>query len=125
MAREVHFGEHLFITRKGAISARAGELGLIPGSMGARSYVVRGLGNAQSFCSCSHGAGRRLSRSAAKRRFSIFDLAAQTRGIECRKDGGVIDEIPQAYKDIDQVMDNQRDLVEAVHTLRQVLCVKG
>lgn len=125
VARETHFGEALFITRKGAISARAGELGIIPGSMGAKSYIVRGLGNAQSFCSCSHGAGRRMSRSAAKRRFSRFDLAAQTAGVECRKDGGVIDEIPGAYKDIDKVMDDQRDLVEVVHTLKQVLCVKG
>jgi tRNA-splicing ligase RtcB len=125
VAREQHFGENLFITRKGAISAREGELGIIPGSMGAKSYIVRGLGNAQSFCSCSHGAGRRMSRSAAKRRFSRFDLEAQTSGVECRKDGGVVDEIPGAYKDIDQVMDNQRDLVEVVHTLKQVLCVKG
>ena len=125
VAREQHFGENLFITRKGAISARAGELGIIPGSMGAKSYIVRGLGNAQSFCSCSHGAGRRMSRSAAKRSFSRFDLEAQTSGVECRKDGGVIDEIPGAYKDIDQVMDDQRDLVEVVHTLKQVLCVKG
>jgi tRNA-splicing ligase RtcB (3'-phosphate/5'-hydroxy nucleic acid ligase) len=125
VAREAHFGQNLFITRKGAISARAGELGIIPGSMGARSYIVRGLGNEQSFCSCSHGAGRRMSRSAAKRRFDRFDLEAQTAGIECRKDGGVVDEIPAAYKDIDQVMENQRDLVEPVHTLKQVLCVKG
>ncbi len=125
VARERHFGEDLFITRKGAISARAGELGIIPGSMGARSYIVRGLGDAQSFHSCAHGAGRRMSRSAAKRRFSRFDLEAQTAGIECRKDGGVVDEIPAAYKDIDRVMDNQRDLVEVVHTLKQVLCVKG
>ena len=125
VAREEHFGQSLLVTRKGAISARAGELGIIPGSMGARSYIVRGLGNAESLYSCSHGAGRRMSRSAAKRRFSRFDLEAQTAGIECRKDGGVIDEIPAAYKDIDQVMDNQRDLVEPVHTLKQVLCVKG
>jgi tRNA-splicing ligase RtcB len=125
VAREEHFGERLFVTRKGAISARAGELGIIPGSMGTRSYIVRGLGNAESLCSCSHGAGRRMSRSAAKRRFSRFDLEAQTAGIECRKDGGVVDEIPAAYKDIDQVMENQRDLVEPVHTLKQVLCVKG
>ena len=123
--QEEHFGERLFITRKGAISARAGELGIIPGSMGAKSYIVRGLGNTESFCSCSHGAGRRMSRSAAKRRFSRFDLEAQTAGIECRKDGGVVDEIPGAYKDIDQVMENQRDLVEVVHTLKQVLCIKG
>lgn len=125
VARETHFGERLFVTRKGAISARAGELGIIPGSMGARSFIVRGLGNAQAFHSCSHGAGRRMSRSAAKRRFSRFDLEAQTAGVECRKDGGVLDEIPAAYKDIDQVMENQRDLVEVVHTLKQVLCVKG
>lgn len=125
VAREEHFGERLFVTRKGAISARAGELGIIPGSMGARSFIVRGLGNAQAFHSCSHGAGRRMSRSAAKRRFSRFDLEAQTAGVECRKDGGVLDEIPAAYKDIDQVMENQRDLVEVVHTLKQVLCVKG
>jgi len=123
--QEEHFGERLFVTRKGAISARAGELGIIPGSMGAKSYIVRGLGNTESFCSCSHGAGRRMSRSAAKRRFSRFDLEAQTAGVECRKDGGVVDEIPGAYKDIDQVMENQRDLVEVVHTLKQVLCIKG
>lgn len=123
--RERHFGEPLFITRKGAISAREGELGIIPGSMGARSFIVRGLGNAESYCSCSHGAGRRMSRSAAKRQFSREDLEAQTAGVECRKDGGVIDEIPGAYKDIDEVMANQGDLVEVVHTLKQVLCVKG
>jgi tRNA-splicing ligase RtcB len=125
VAREHHFGENLFITRKGAISAREGELGIIPGSMGARSFIVRGLGNAQSFCSCSHGAGRRMSRSEAKRRFSRFDLIAQTEGVECRKDPGVIDEIPGAYKDIDAVMANQTDLAQVVHTLKQVLCVKG
>lgn len=123
--QETHFGEKLFITRKGAISARQGELGIIPGSMGSKSYIVRGLGNPQSFCSCSHGAGRRMSRSAAKRRFNRFDLEEQTAGVECRKDGGVVDEIPAAYKDIDQVMENQRDLVEVVHTLKQVVCVKG
>ncbi|MCE1185861.1 MAG: RtcB family protein [Rhodocyclales bacterium] len=125
VARENHFGASLYITRKGAISAQEGQLGVIPGSMGACSFIVRGLGNAQSFCSCSHGAGRRMSRSAAKRRFSRFDLEAQTLGVECRKDGGVVDEIPGAYKDIDEVMNNQRDLVEVVHTLKQVLCVKG
>jgi tRNA-splicing ligase RtcB len=123
--QETHFGEKLYITRKGAISAREGELGIIPGSMGAKSYIVRGLGNAQSFCSCSHGAGRRMSRTEAKDRFNRFDLAAQTEGVECRKDGGVVDEIPAAYKDIDQVMAHQTDLVEVVHTLKQVLCVKG
>ena len=122
---EQHFGETLFITRKGAISAREGQMGIIPGSMGAKSYIVRGLGNQQSFCSCSHGAGRRMSRTEAKRRFSRRDLEAQTLGVECRKDGGVIDEIPGAYKDIDQVMAQQTDLVEVVHTLKQVLCVKG
>ena len=123
--RETHFGENVFVTRKGAISAREGELGIIPGSMGAKSYIVRGLGNAESLCSCSHGAGRRMSRTAAKRKFSREDLEAQTQGVECRKDGGVLDEIPAAYKDIDAVMANQSDLVEVVHTLKQVLCVKG
>jgi tRNA-splicing ligase RtcB (3'-phosphate/5'-hydroxy nucleic acid ligase) len=125
VAQETHFGERLFVTRKGAISARAGELGIIPGSMGAKSFIVRGLGNPESLHSCSHGAGRRMSRTAAKRRFSEADLAAQTAGVECRKDGGVIDEIPGAYKDIDQVMANQSDLAEVVHTLKQVVCVKG
>lgn len=125
VAQETHFGERLFVTRKGAISAREGELGIIPGSMGARSYIVRGLGNEDALCSCSHGAGRRMSRTAAKRRFTQQDLEEQTRGVECRKDGGVLDEIPGAYKDIDEVMANQRDLVEVVHTLKQVLCVKG
>jgi tRNA-splicing ligase RtcB len=125
VAQEEHFGEHVFVTRKGAISAREGELGIIPGSMGAKSYIVRGKGTAQSFHSCSHGAGRRMSRTEAKKRFNRFDLEEQTRGVECRKDGGVIDEIPGAYKDIDQVMANQTDLVEVVHTLKQVLCVKG
>jgi tRNA-splicing ligase RtcB (3'-phosphate/5'-hydroxy nucleic acid ligase) len=125
VAQEEHFGEKLFITRKGAISAREGELGIIPGSMGVKSYIVRGLGNAQSFHSCSHGAGRRMSRTQAKRRFNRFDLEQQTAGVECRKDAGVVDEIPGAYKDIDQVMANQSDLVEVVHTLKQVLCVKG
>lgn len=122
---ETHFGESVYVTRKGAISAYAGELGIIPGSMGAKSYIVRGKGNPQSFCSCSHGAGRRMSRGKAKRVFSVDDLVQQTAGIECRKDAGVLDEIPQAYKDIDVVMDNQTDLVEVVHTLRQVLCIKG
>lgn len=125
VAVESHFGEKLYITRKGAISARDGQLGVIPGSMGARSYIVRGKGNAQSFCSCSHGAGRRMSRTEAKRRFNRFDLEAQTAGVECRKDGGVVDEIPAAYKDIDQVMADQTDLVEAVHVLKQVVCIKG
>jgi len=125
VARETHGGERLYVTRKGAISAREGELGIIPGSMGAKSYIVRGKGDAASFCSCSHGAGRHMSRSEAKRKFNRFDLAAQTEGIECRKDGGVVDEIPAAYKDIDKVMAHQTDLVEVVHTLRQVVCIKG
>ena len=123
--RETHFGANVFVTRKGAISAREGELGVIPGSMGAKSYIVRGRGNLQSFCSCSHGAGRRMSRTQAKREFNRADLAAQTLGVECRKDGGVIDEIPAAYKDIDSVMANQGDLVSIEHTLKQFLCVKG
>jgi len=123
--KETHFGAEVYLTRKGAISAQLGQLGIIPGSMGAKSYIVRGLGNAQSFCSCSHGAGRRMSRSEAKRRFDALDLEAQTQGIECRKDKGVVDEIPGAYKDIDVVMQNQSDLVEVVHTLKQVICVKG
>ncbi|MDR2031640.1 MAG: RtcB family protein [Azoarcus sp.] len=125
VAREEHFGSRLYITRKGAIRAGAGELGIVPGSMGAKSFIVRGLGNSASYCSCSHGAGRRMSRSEAKRRFDRHDLVAQTEGVECRKDGGVLDEIPGAYKDIDEVMANQDDLVEIVHTLKQVLCVKG
>ena len=123
--RERHFGENVWLTRKGAIRAGAGELGIIPGSMGARSFIVRGKGNADSFHSCAHGAGRKMSRNAAKKRFSVSDLAEQTRGVVCRKDAGVLDEIPGAYKDIDQVMANQTDLVEVVHTLKQVLCVKG
>ena len=125
VARERHFGENVFVTRKGAIRAGEGELGVIPGSMGARSYIVRGKGNAQSLCSCAHGAGRRMSRSEAKRRFSQADVARQTEGVECRKDAGVVDEIPGAYKPIDEVMANQSDLVEVVHTLKQVVCVKG
>jgi tRNA-splicing ligase RtcB len=123
--RETHFGEQVYVTRKGAISAREGELGIIPGSMGARSYIVRGKGNPESFCSCAHGAGRRMSRAEAKRRFSRADLEEQTRGVECRKDKAVLDEIPGAYKDIDRVMGDQTDLVEVVHTLKQVVCVKG
>jgi len=123
--KENHFGRNMWVTRKGAIRARAGDLGIIPGSMGQRSYIVRGKGDIQSYCSCSHGAGRVMSRAEAKRRFSITDLIAQTEGVECRKDEGVIDEIPASYKDIDQVMANQTDLVEVVHQLKQVLCVKG
>lgn len=122
---ESHFGQNLWITRKGAIRARVGDLGIIPGSMGQRSYIVRGKGAPESYCSCSHGAGRVMSRTEARKRFSLTDLVAQTQGVECRKDEDVIDEIPGAYKDIDVVMANQRDLVEVVHTLKQVLCVKG
>ncbi len=125
VAREHHFGADVYITRKGAIRAGVGELGIIPGSMGAKSYVVRGKGQVDAFCSCSHGAGRRMSRTQAKKRFSRDDLERQTQGVECRKDKGVIDEIPSAYKDIDEVMRNQADLVEVVHTLKQMLCVKG
>lgn len=123
--QEQYAGRELYITRKGAISAREGELGIIPGSMGAKSYIVRGLGNSDSFCSCSHGAGRKFSRTEARKRFTRSDLEQQTRGVECRKDKHIIDEIPAAYKDIDQVMENQNDLVEVVYTLKQVLCVKG
>lgn len=124
-AMENHFGANVLVTRKGAISARAGQLGIIPGSMGARSYIVRGLGNPESFNSASHGAGRRMGRNEARRQFSMADLAEQTAGVECRKDEKVIDEIPGAYKDIDQVMDQQKDLVEKVRELKQFLCVKG
>ena len=125
VAREHHFGADILVTRKGAVRAGMGDLGIIPGSMGARSYIVRGKGNAESFCSCSHGAGRAMSRGEAKRRFTIADHAAATAGVECRKDEGVIDETPLAYKDIDAVMAAQTGLVEIVHTLRQVVCVKG
>jgi len=125
VAEETHHGEALLVTRKGAISARAGQLGVIPGSMGTRSYVVRGLGNPESLTSASHGAGRKMSRGEAKRQFSVKDLAEQTAGVECRKDGGVLDEIPGAYKPIEQVMAYQKDLVEVVAELKQVLCVKG
>jgi len=123
--RERHFGTDVLVTRKGAVRARAGDLGIIPGSMGARSYIVRGKGNAQSFESCSHGAGRVMSRTEAKKRFTLADHAAATAGVECRRDIDVIDETPGAYKDIDAVMAAQRDLVEVVHTLKQVVCVKG
>ncbi len=125
VAEETHFGEDLLVTRKGAIRAGAGELGIIPGSMGTKSYIVRGLGNPESFMSASHGAGRRMSRSKAKQKFTVEDLREQTKGVECRKDGGVLDEIPTAYKDIDKVMAEQADLVEVVAELKQVLCVKG
>jgi tRNA-splicing ligase RtcB len=125
VAEEHHFGEQLLITRKGAIRARAGELGIIPGSMGTSSFIVRGKGNALAFESASHGAGRRLSRNQARYAFSLHDLARQTRDVECRKDRGVIDEAPKAYKDIRHVMDQQQDLVEIVSELKQVVCVKG
>lgn len=125
VTQEYHFGENVFVTRKGAIRAGVDELGIIPGSMGAKSYIVRGKGVPQSFCSCSHGAGRKMSRGAAKRNFEPEDIATQTQGVECRKDASVIDEIPGAYKDIDKVMAHQSDLVDVVHTLKQVVCVKG
>ena len=125
VAQERHYGARVWVTRKGAIRARRDDFGIIPGSMGARSYIVRGKGNPESFDSCAHGAGRRMSRSAAQRAFSAVDLVRQTEGILCRKDAGVLDEIPAAYKDIDTVMAHQSDLVEVVHTLKQVLCVKG
>ena len=125
VAEELHFGEELLVTRKGAIRAGAGELGIIPGSMGTKSYIVRGKGNPESFHSCSHGAGRVMTRTAAKRLYTVEDHVRATEGVECRKDAGVLDETPMAYKDIDAVMEAQRDLVEVVHTLKQVLCVKG
>jgi tRNA-splicing ligase RtcB (3'-phosphate/5'-hydroxy nucleic acid ligase) len=123
--KETHFGHEVFVTRKGAVSAKAGELGIIPGSMGAKSYIVRGKGNPESFMSCSHGAGRSMSRTKAKKLFTIADQVAATAGVECRKDADVIDEIPMAYKDIDAVMAAQADLVEVLYTLKQVVCVKG
>jgi tRNA-splicing ligase RtcB (3'-phosphate/5'-hydroxy nucleic acid ligase) len=122
---ENHFDQRVYVTRKGAIRAGLDELGIVPGSMGAKSYIVRGKGNPTSFDSCAHGAGRQMSRSKAKRQFSTLDLEEQTAGIECRKDKGVVDEIPGAYKNIDEVMANQSDLAEVVHTLRQLICVKG
>ena len=125
VARENHFGQNLWVTRKGAISARQDQLGIIPGSMGQRSFIVSGKGNADSYCSCSHGAGRAMSRTAARNRFSISDLIAQTEGVECRKDDAVLDELPGAYRNLDEVMAAQADLVSVVHTLKQVLCVKG
>ncbi|MDH3475601.1 MAG: RtcB family protein, partial [Rhodospirillales bacterium] len=125
VVQEEHFGDQVWVTRKGAVRAGEGELGIIPGSMGARSFIVRGKGNRESFLSCSHGAGRAMSRSAARKRFSLEEHAAATEGVECRKDAGVIDETPGAYKDIDAVMAAQEDLVAVEHTLKQVLCVKG
>ena len=123
--KENHFGANIWVTRKGAVRARVGDLGIIPGSMGTRSYIVEGLGNKDSFNSCSHGAGRVMSRTKARNTFTVKDLVEQTRGVECRKDEDVIDEIPGAYKDIDEVMANQAALVKPLHTLRQVVCVKG
>jgi tRNA-splicing ligase RtcB len=125
VAVENHFGQNVYVTRKGAVRAREGDMGIIPGSMGARSFIVRGKGNPESFHSCSHGAGRKMSRGAAKKQFTTDDLEAQTAGVECRKDADVIDEIPGAYKAIQEVMDNQSDLVEIVAELKQVVCVKG
>lgn len=123
--KEHHFGEDVYVTRKGAVRATQEDYGIIPGSMGAKSFIVKGKGNHDSFCSCSHGAGRTMSRTQAKKRFDVHDLVMQTEGIECRKDAGVIDEIPSAYKSIEEVMNQQTDLVEIVATLKQVVCVKG
>ncbi len=122
---EEHFGEKIWVTRKGAVSAKSGEMGIIPGSMGAKSFIVQGKGNHDSYCSCSHGAGRKMSRSKANSTFTVEDLKQQTAGIECRKDAKVIDEIPSAYKDIDAVMAAQTDLVAVVQSLKQILCIKG
>jgi tRNA-splicing ligase RtcB (3'-phosphate/5'-hydroxy nucleic acid ligase) len=123
--KEVHFGEDVYVTRKGAVRARTEDYGIIPGSMGAKSFIVKGKGSAESYCSCSHGAGRLMSRTKAKLQFTLDDLIDQTQGVECRKDTGVIDEIPSAYKSIEQVIQNQSDLVEVVATLKQVVCIKG
>jgi len=125
VARERHYNQNILVTRKGAVRAREGDMGIIPGSMGARSYIVRGKGNPESFMSCSHGAGRAMSRTEAKRRFTVEDHKRMTEGVECRKDAEVIDETPAAYKPIESVMAAQQDLVEIVHTLHQVVCVKG
>ncbi|MBD1927611.1 RtcB family protein [Trichocoleus sp. FACHB-90] len=123
--KEVHFGEDVYVTRKGAVRAREEDYGIIPGSMGTKSFIVKGKGNAESYCSCSHGAGRLMSRNKAKNVYTLDDLIQQTNGVECRKDEGVLDEIPGAYKPIEQVMANQADLVEVVATLKQVVCIKG
>ncbi len=125
VAEETYGGVELLVTRKGAIRAGSGDLGIIPGSMGTGSYIVRGLGNEDAYCSASHGAGRRMSRAKAKKMFTVEDLAVQTAGVECRKDQGVVDEIPGAYKDLDEVIKLQEDLVEVVAHLKQVVCVKG
>lgn len=123
--QEMHYGEQVYVTRKGAVRARQEDYGIIPGSMGAKSYIVKGKGNLESYCSCSHGAGRTMSRTKAKKHFTLDDLIEQTQGVECRKDKGILDEIPGAYKPIEEVMANQADLVEVVATLKQVVCVKG
>jgi tRNA-splicing ligase RtcB (3'-phosphate/5'-hydroxy nucleic acid ligase) len=123
--KEVHFNEEVYVTRKGAVRAQEGDYGIIPGSMGTKSFIVKGKGNAESYCSCSHGAGRLMSRAKAKKAYTLDDLIQQTQGVECRKDEGILDEIPSAYKPIEQVMANQSDLVEVVATLKQVMCVKG
>ena len=125
MSLENHFGQNVYVTRKGAIRARNGDYGIIPGSMGTRSFIVMGLGNADSFMSASHGAGRKMSRSMARKTFTVEDVRTQTIGVECRKDSDVIDEIPGAYKDIDTVMENEKDLVTPIHTLKQLISVKG
>ena len=125
VTKENHFGENVYVTRKGAVRARKGDMGIIPGSMGTRSYIVRGLGNEDSFCSCSHGAGRVMSRTEAKKSVSMEEHLEAIKDVECRKDVGVLDETPSAYKPIDDVMEAQKDLVEVMHTLRQVVCVKG
>jgi tRNA-splicing ligase RtcB len=125
ISKEHHYGKDVWVTRKGAVSAKKGEMGIIPGSMGAKSFIVRGLGNEESFCSCSHGAGRVMSRTEAKRMVSLDEHLKATEGVECRKDEDVIDETPSAYKPIEKVMEAQSDLVEIVHTLKQVLCMKG
>jgi len=125
VSRENHYDKNVLVTRKGAVRAREGEMGIIPGSMGARSFIVRGLGNEESFCSCSHGAGRVMSRTAAKKAVSLEEHKEAVKGVECRVDEGVIDETPSAYKDIDKVMEAQNDLVEVVYTLKQIVCVKG
>ena len=125
VTRENHFGENVLVTRKGAVRAAKGVMGIIPGSMGAKSFIVRGLGNQEAFDSCSHGAGRVMSRGEAKRQVTLDEHIADTAGVECRKDAGVIDETPRAYKPIEAVMAAQADLVEIVHTLKQVVCVKG
>ena len=125
VTRETHYGEEVYVTRKGAVRARKGDMGIIPGSMGARSFIVRGLGNEESFCSCSHGAGRVMSRGEARRRVSLDEHVAATKDVECRKDVDVVDETPAAYKDIDKVIEAQKELVEVMYVLKQVVCVKG